>query len=108
MFREENRINNMSKHTVYRSIILFFILISVSAYKPCWRDCEGVYTLCGHVAPRTFYGIRSCVASRNDCRANCKRKREIETRRDYMFRNRNAIQAKRSMDVYNYDDELDF
>ena len=50
-----------------------FHIPSTDAYKPCWRQCDGIYTQCGQAAPNTFMAIIKCQHSLSDCRENCRR-----------------------------------
>ena len=56
--------------------LCFLVIISpftVASYRPCWRNCDGLYTQCGHAAPNTFQAFFTCSTSLHECRNNCKR-----------------------------------
>ena len=57
-------------------LLCFLVIISpftVVSYRPCWRNCDGLYTQCGHAAPNTFQAFFTCSTGLHECRNNCRR-----------------------------------
>ena len=54
-------------------IMTLTLTCEITAYRPCWRDCDGMYTQCGQAAPKTFEAVITCFVSLRECRVSCKR-----------------------------------
>lgn len=74
----QDRANSHLKRRMKTSTHFFCFLMIISpfivlSYRPCWRNCDGLYTQCGHAAPNTFQAFFTCSSSLHECRNNCRR-----------------------------------